>query len=372
MTIKIPSSHIFEREYSASKENRINQLDIAYIKANPKTEVGYTISQGTHSGKTVGVGYNFITGGTKSGDYSISVQIDPVYYDNVWMPSKISKLSDFGYVSDLYYGSNNPNVKCTVSFKKITYKYQGGEWIEDKTEIFSQQPQPIELARVNINNSAFSAYFDFSDTVLFYEKTHIDYSPDHLGDKENFTNLYAEEAKLFAGGICTVEVKDKEGNISSTYSSRVSYTPSEIQWELFGDVIVADYENRELTITEEDITPTDDGIYRIEGSEILQNIGRRYDGVIRAYANGKKTATLTVAYGDYYDHSTGDLKISVGNNDLPMGFSIYDRVIPYVFSAKGDKPLSTNKDGTPTEFVVLQVEPFYDGSTLQKIYLQEA
>ena len=371
MAIKIPSSHIFEREYSASKENRINQLDIAYIKANPKTEVGYTVERSTTDilVDEIITEKELSSSSMGNDEYGATFDVVPYYY--ILSPSyKIQKLNDFGYISSLYSDSDNPNVKCTVTYDKITYERVGTQWSEVSRESFTEYPQPTELAIANIQLDEFSGYADLSNKVLSAQRTHAEYSPDKDKDYENFTNV-GTNIKFFVGGERELYVW-KYGAETYLIRERVEYKPTQIQWEIFGDVIVADYENKELTITEENITPTDDGVYRIEGSEILQRIGRRYDSVIKAYANGKKTATLTVAFGDYYDHSTGDLKISVGNNALPMGFSIYDRVIPYVFSAKGDKPLSTDKDGTPTEFVVLQVEPFYDGSTLQKIYLQEA
>lgn len=93
--------------------------------------------------------------------------------------------------------------------------------------------------------------------------------------------------------------------------------------------------------------------------------------IINAYKNGKETAELLCSIGEYKD-TNGELAISTKDNDLPMTFNNGDIVVPYKYTARGDAPLSTKKDGkTPKEFLVTGVEFIFDGAVWQKITLQE-
>lgn len=93
--------------------------------------------------------------------------------------------------------------------------------------------------------------------------------------------------------------------------------------------------------------------------------------IINAYKNGKETAELLCSIGEYKD-TNGELAISTKDYDLPMTFNNGDIVVPYKYTARGDAPLSTKKDGkTPKGFLVTGVEFIFDGAVWQKITLQE-
>lgn len=377
MAIKIPSSHIYERNYSPAKENRINKLNISYILPIPKTETGVTVAEGAYEGSfTDPETADKITHSETSNNLSANITIIPKFTEGIKVADDIPVVGDYGAITSLYQNASKANVRCIVTYEKIVYKWgKAGDtitWIEESRETFENQAPPLDALKVNVSKESFSVSYDAEEEVLSKQKNiaiyYINpYAKDYYSWRDEYTPK--NHPSLFVGGTRQIVVTNSKGEYIADYMERVEYVPLSATWQVFGDVSVIEYQNKERLVTDDEVSG---GEYRIEGSEILQSIGRRFDSVVREYSNGKKTATLTVAVATYYDHDTNKPKISIGNDDLPMGFSIYDRVIPYVFSAKGDKPLSTNKDGTPTEFVVLQVEPFYDGSTLQKIYLQEA
>lgn len=92
--------------------------------------------------------------------------------------------------------------------------------------------------------------------------------------------------------------------------------------------------------------------------------------IINKWTNGKETAKLLVEYGEYYD-TDGNLVKSVESNDKSMIFKIGEVVRPYVNSVSGDTPMSKNIDGTPKDFLIIGVEPFYDGACWQRLTLLE-
>lgn len=67
---------------------------------------------------------------------------------------------------------------------------------------------------------------------------------------------------------------------------------------------------------------------------------------------------------------TGIIELPSG---LPMYFHLRDKVIPYIYSAKGvDVPMSQYKNGTPKVFEVLSSKIYYDGAVWQELVLVES
>lgn len=80
----------------------------------------------------------------------------------------------------------------------------------------------------------------------------------------------------------------------------------------------------------------------------------------------------TIIFHETLPLSTHLTKVEKVLGDLPMTFTEYDEVIPMVYGADGkDHPMSRYADGSPKVFKVLGMRPFYDGSVLQELYLQE-
>lgn len=100
--------------------------------------------------------------------------------------------------------------------------------------------------------------------------------------------------------------------------------------------------------------------------------------VNRAYENykdGIETATIRCSLVDYYN-SDGVLEISPTNysaddTNTRMMFSVGDIVIPHVATPNGDRPMSSNPDGSPKSFRVTGVTLISDGALWQELQLQE-
>jgi hypothetical protein len=82
---------------------------------------------------------------------------------------------------------------------------------------------------------------------------------------------------------------------------------------------------------------------------------------------------ILCSISDYYDQNGN--KVIDTNDTTPnpkMLFEEFDLVIPYIFNAKGkDEPMSVDKQNVAKTFVVVGVEPFYDGAVWQRLYLLE-
>lgn len=89
----------------------------------------------------------------------------------------------------------------------------------------------------------------------------------------------------------------------------------------------------------------------------------------KQYENGKETIELDCAIADYY-RENGEKAISI-DGSLPMVFENGDTVIPQKRVGSRDVPYSTYKDGKPKKFMVVSANVYYDGATMQKLYLLE-
>ena len=92
--------------------------------------------------------------------------------------------------------------------------------------------------------------------------------------------------------------------------------------------------------------------------------------IIKDWQNGKETATIRVSINNYYD-TDGNIALSITDESKPMLFKNGDMVIPYVATPNGDRPMSSNPDGTPKEFLVTGVTLISDGAVWQELQLQE-
>ena len=116
-----------------------------------------------------------------------------------------------------------------------------------------------------------------------------------------------------------------------------------------------------------------DTVFVFPQNEIIQK--RSYNetlasNVIKRHINGKEVFTLKCSVSNYYD-TNGNLVISPNNSNYPAVFEKYDIVQPYTFTSKGEKPLSTNADGTAKRFEVIRVDFSYMGVVWQELTLQE-
>jgi hypothetical protein len=112
--------------------------------------------------------------------------------------------------------------------------------------------------------------------------------------------------------------------------------------------------------------------FSVDGNELMQSgISAGYARTLEHYKNGKETATILCDLGEYMTDD-GELAVSTKYSDYPMLFQKYQIVRPMVRNADGtDRPLSSYKDGTPKDFMVLSTRLVYDGEIMQEIVCQE-
>ena len=89
-----------------------------------------------------------------------------------------------------------------------------------------------------------------------------------------------------------------------------------------------------------------------------------------AYSNGKEVFTIKCSIADYYTLGES-LAISPENSSYPMLFQKGMQIIPYVFSPKGEIPLSTKADGTAKSFEVIGTDFEFVGVPWQILTIQE-
>lgn len=170
----------------------------------------------------------------------------------------------------------------------------------------------------------------------------------------------------------------------SSYTEE-NYKAQSIDITFYGNTIGIDLKDKTITIPEK---ANGDDSYSFEGNELMQTtnylldaetnvknlaIIKQFTDTLNNYKDGKETATLKLSIGEYYDNKDGTLRISTKKENLPMTFKIGDIVIPYIPSTTigKDKPMSLYKDGSPKQFRVTRVKPYYSGASWQEIDIQE-
>ena len=120
----------------------------------------------------------------------------------------------------------------------------------------------------------------------------------------------------------------------------------------------------------------------IGGNELFQTqnkyasrdyVDELYQEITTNWENGKETATINCSISDYFTNKD-IMAISKTDPTLPMTFNIGDIVCPMVLRNNGEKwidePMSF-RNGVQKTFVVEGIEIYYDGATMQRIYLIE-
>ena len=92
--------------------------------------------------------------------------------------------------------------------------------------------------------------------------------------------------------------------------------------------------------------------------------------VVEQYSNGKEVLRIKCSLGEYYDIDD-ELIVSPYIENLPSHIEKYDIVEPYVFTSRGEVPLSTYSNGEAMRFEVTGVDFSYKGVAWQELTLQE-
>lgn len=193
---------------------------------------------------------------------------------------------------------------------------------------------------------------------------------------EGGEDFFTTNLKFTVGGVVkTLSYSNPNGlgsNLEYAYGEEIVYTPTKLEFSFLGDVL-------DIEIEEQTNQSNGENEYSLEESELLQN-GTYIHGqpaeqfisnaIINQYQNGKETVELLCSVSNYFDEN-GDQKI-FDNGAGKMFFENGDIVLPMNYSAQGvDVPLSLIKGRTPKIFSVVGSKMIYDGSVLQRLYLQE-
>lgn len=214
-------------------------------------------------------------------------------------------------------------------------------------------------------------------TYCISHKLHVSEQRD--ADAEGvYSNIYTDT-------IQNVSYNAKEHSISFTYQFVVSY---------FVDKIPERLQTAELSLLGEFFSHTTKKITTVGTTEVqeeytpdfvlpsneLENIENKIYGgsftrsklsdVEKSYRNGKEVYTIKCSVGNYYG-TYGNLIISPDNSSYAPCFKKYDIVEPYVFTSRGEVPLSTKVYGTPKLFEVIGIDFSYKGVVWQELTLQE-
>lgn len=184
--------------------------------------------------------------------------------------------------------------------------------------------------------------------------------------------LYDEDTNSFKYRLETDTINDNSVVvIATTLGGDVNYLMSEtitIQGEYYSTKeILLKYGNSTLN---DFSLPTNELVQQgnnIDGEELSNSV---LQNVVRRYQNGKEAVTLKCSVGKYYD-TDGNLVICPEDESYPAVIEKYDVVEPYVFTNRGEVPLSTKADGTAKQFQVIGVDFSYKGVVWQELTLQE-
>lgn len=399
MAIVIPSKRIYEKNNNKLIENRINKIEVNATEVKPVNEFDKVVysenidfnsssvfeeetnankdnSFYTVAGTQIGYQYSYVYFNNKLKYFQGHIKIPKV--SNNTRITKISKFefSVFGTVIKadttgtlLITSANNSGLNFntpTITRKSSTEK--------ETTFEFPETPETISVQGVSV-------------TGLKEENTY------NILENDTEFEIYFRcmvsyvKETLLSTGLAYVTL-DLGATVSGSGEYEY-YEPSQLRISVYGNTNGIELVEKNLVFGD----TTERSAFSVENNELLQTTNY-YEGVLveetenqlqfnanqtlEQYANGKETATLLCSINDYYDelgNKVIDISQEVAQADITspkMLFEPNDEVIPYIFNSKGeDVPMSSYADKTPKIFVVVGVEPFYDGACWQRLYLLE-
>lgn len=386
MAIKIPSKHIYDISFNPVIDNAIQNVLINYKKTalidsynelvsvqrinveNDSIEYGITVTDDlkTNNGR-IDVG---IDGATIIWEYHGAcafVQYDKYMYINANLiidklsPTQNAKITQILLGKDT---NNNTNIKCSISGYKKNGTANATWSCNLSASSFSVTKGAISYgAGTNGSKSLITIPLELSETT---------YVPDYNGEKKitakvslaSNDNLgtvavidHEDYWELPLHIFCGVRTTELSGSVVKTttksismYGSYVEYIPVSLEISIYGNTIKLDLTSASKQLNDKS------NIISFEGNELIQDTNTpslevKYQGIIDEWKDGKQFATISCPIVDFYD-TIGNKVIDI-NTDDTMLFKIGDIVEPYIFTNKGDRPLSYNKDFTPKQFKVV-------------------
>lgn len=400
MAIIIPSKHIYEIRNNKIIENRIDKVEVIATKITPVNEFekvvysenidissitnesqfeeyeksddekeAYVVRAGDASTYMRFYLYTYFANKTKYLNGTIKFpklrkneRIDSIKKFEFSVYGSIEKAKTIGtaffsttsYVMDL---TSLSHTARTTNEKVFDYP----EMPERIEENQSGHLVPMEVVNVGLPNISTYSFSENSEEFIVDFKCLISYTKETL--------------------ICNGEATTS-GNVDGE-GEYAFYNPSQLRVSVYGNTsaIELEEENQKYGNAEEK------GSFSIQNNELLQttnyitfigvdnnqSINYNVSRTREQYAKGKESATILCSISDYYDQN-GNKIININDTtDNPrMLFEEFDLVIPYIYNAKGqDEPMSVDKQNVAKTFVVVGVEPFYDGAVWQRLYLLE-
>jgi hypothetical protein len=392
MNIIIPSSSIYQKEQNIVRDNSISKIDVIVAKSTKESNVdspvystsvtfqeGLTPDKHKENSQSNRVSIKTKKTGTLEVSYfntaaflyhRVNFKKVDIEIEHIQENSKIASVSTKDHFNDFFLPVDITFTTVTKTTSKIKGLVQEGSYSITSTEEQSKDEIQEIPNFIGVSNSY--SNFDMtasieSDAFPLPQTGSSYYSISNVEDGVNSKTILSvyfpyETIIEKAQGSVTDKILplyvDVTGNKEEYFVNRADIT-------VYGKKITIDIKYETETIGEGNKP------WKTEQSELLQTT-KNYGNTLEEYKNGKETIKIRCSLGEYYGED-GEKAISVlGDNSLPMTFSINDKVIPYVLEADGKEyPISRYPNGDSKIYNVVGVRKFYDGAAWQEITAQE-
>lgn len=386
MAIIIPSKHIYEIKNNKIIENRINKVEVNATQVKPFNEFDTVVYS-----ENVDINQNSIVESEETPRLAIDTQLgaNAYHYAYVYFRNEVKYLK---HTITLPKVSNNKRVttlkKVEVSvFGNVTTAKTTGQMLvssnlnftlgsinqtarneKEKTfdwelpETFTSTYNGIPRANASVTGYSDESSYSFTETDNTYEI--------------ELTTLvsYTKETLLGNGQVKPVDGYNTSVAGEGEYAY---YEPIQLRISVYGNTTGIELDETNLVFGQGEKTD-----FSVSNNELLQTSNYRkfvdipnsieynIGNTMTEYSRGKECATILCSISDYYNEQ--GLKAIDITDEQSMLFKEFDEVTPYIYNARGkDEPMSVNKENVPKTFVVVGVEPFYDGAVWQRLYLVE-
>lgn len=370
--IKIPSGSIYEKSTNILPDNVIKRIDVPYTRIVQKEEKNvsvYSTETKTFTTRDVSNSTSLITGRTL--DYQNNYDFSGTYLNNgellgyVYLKAKLTfcsgvffvpKLHDNALITEIFAGITQDD---SGKHNQISYALDGdyssqtivgkAVWVLDKvtsdgevryfavneptvTGTSDETQSPYNLSGfpidTNVQITVEKEYTDSGRTVKPSVTLNLDndtrigisVTETYDGYEITYEVLAGYEIDEMSGYNTNVDVSNLSVPISGF---RRKFVPTEISFNINGVRLALD-------ITEKVVTLADLGnsssnkMMLYEGNEIISSamkygsfpIYYYFNTIYRNYNNGKETATIKCALGNYYDFDTGELCIRADGKNI--------------------------------------------------------
>ena len=276
------------------------------------------------------------------------------------------------------------SITSTKEATKTTYENISGEFsVQNSPNLMFEESAKLDALPTEYKTEQVMAIpkifiapeYEFQKDVYSQQKSSGDIVEAEI-DSEDPQYYNVSVRILYAIGVLSFGAdiyRANFGKITTSFDNGKleEYIATSIEFELLGKCYTLNIEENTLTAKEgeegAEITLNSNNFVQNKYKDDFQNDLRL---LFKEYKNGKTTATLTCAIGEYYD-TDGNNIVSTKTTDK-MVFEHYDEVVPMYKTTNGiDAPISLTEDYKSKTFLVLCSEIYFDGAVWQKLSLQE-